>query len=46
LENLLGPARFGRGIPIWRKAQAKLEKRLSADPARRLAEETKALVAE
>jgi DNA-binding MarR family transcriptional regulator len=41
-----GARRLKEAIPIWRKAQAKLEKRLSSDLARRLAEETKALVVE
>ena len=39
-----GARRLEAAIPVWRKAQAKLSRRLSADLARRLAEEAEALV--
>ncbi len=38
-----GARRLEAAIPIWRRAHAKLEKVLSPDLARRLAEETEAL---
>ncbi|SEE39239.1 transcriptional regulator, MarR family [Rhizobiales bacterium GAS188] len=38
-----GARRLEAAIPVWRKAHAKLEKRLSPDLARRLADEAEAL---
>ena len=38
-----GAWRLEVAIPLWRKAHAKLEKRLSPDLARRLADEAEAL---
>ncbi len=38
-----GARRLEAAIPLWRKAHAKLEKRLSADLARRLADAAEAL---
>jgi len=40
-----GARRLEAAIPVWRKAQAKLTRRLSPNFARRLAEETGALLA-
>ena len=40
-----GARRLEAAIPLWRKAQARLAKLLSADLARRLANETEALAA-
>ena len=39
-----GARRLEAAIPVWRKAHAKLARRLSPDLARRLAEETEALI--
>jgi DNA-binding MarR family transcriptional regulator len=39
-----GARRLEAAIPIWRKAHAKLARRLSADLAGRLADETEALI--
>jgi DNA-binding MarR family transcriptional regulator len=39
----LGARRLEAAIPLWRKAHAKLARRLSPDLARRLADETEAL---
>ena len=39
-----GARRLEKAIPLWRKAHAKLEKRLSPDLARRLADEAEALI--
>jgi DNA-binding MarR family transcriptional regulator len=39
-----GARRLEAAIPVWRKAHAKLSRRLSPGLARRLAEETEALV--
>jgi DNA-binding MarR family transcriptional regulator len=41
-----GARRLEAAIPIWRRAHAKLEKLLSPDLARRLAEEAEALTRE
>jgi DNA-binding MarR family transcriptional regulator len=41
-----GARRLEAAIPVWRKAQAKLAKRLSADLARRLADEAEVLIGE
>lgn len=41
-----GVRRLRAAIPVWRKAQAKLAKRLSPDLVRRLADEAAALIAE
>jgi DNA-binding MarR family transcriptional regulator len=41
-----GARRLEAAIPAWRKAHAKLARRLSPERARRLAEETEALIAE
>jgi DNA-binding MarR family transcriptional regulator len=41
-----GARRLEAALPLWRKAQAKLARRLSPNLARRLAEETQALVAQ
>ncbi|MGE5146419.1 MAG: MarR family winged helix-turn-helix transcriptional regulator, partial [Candidatus Eiseniibacteriota bacterium] len=38
-----GARRLEAALPVWRETQAKLAKRLSADLARRLADETEAL---
>jgi hypothetical protein len=38
-----GARRLEAAIPIWRRAHAKLAKRLSADLARRLADDAEAL---
>ena len=42
----LGARRLEAAIPVWRKAQAKLAKRLSPGLARRLADEAEALAAD
>lgn len=39
-----GARRLEAAIPVWRKAQGRLARRLSPDLARRLADETEALV--
>ncbi|MBL9033910.1 MAG: winged helix-turn-helix transcriptional regulator [Rhodospirillaceae bacterium] len=39
-----GARRLEAALPLWRRAQAKLEKRLSADLARRLADQAEQLV--
>lgn len=41
-----GARRLEAAIPVWRKAQANLAKRLSPDVARRLADEAEALAGE
>jgi DNA-binding MarR family transcriptional regulator len=38
-----GARRLEAAIPVWRKAHARLEKRLSPDLARRLADDAEAL---